>query len=133
MPEPSARNVLWIMTDQQRRDSLGCYGNTYARTPHLDRLAQRGVRFDRNYVANPICMPNRLSLFSGRMPSNHGLWTNGLLLDEQPTLPAWLRARGYHTASIGKIHFTPYGGDGGNMESTDLWQRRGDDVGWTGP
>lgn len=127
------RNVLFIITDQQRRDSLGCYGNSYTRTPNLDALARRGCRFDRNYVANPICMPNRLSLMSGRMPSSHGLWTNGLLLDEQPTLPAWLRDQGLYTASIGKIHFTPFGGDGDNLESEKLWTRRGRDFDWDGP
>lgn len=127
------KNVLLIMTDQQRRDSLGCYGNTYTRTPNLDLLARKGCRFDRNYVANPICMPNRLSLMSGRMPSNHGLWTNGLLLDEQPTLSAWLRDQGYHTASIGKIHFTPYGCDEGNLESEAFWKKHGNEYDWNGP
>jgi arylsulfatase A-like enzyme len=66
MPEHTIKNVLFLMTDQQRRDSLGCYGNSYTQTPNLDTLARRGCRLGRNYVANPICMPNRLSLMSGR-------------------------------------------------------------------
>jgi arylsulfatase A-like enzyme len=129
----TARNVLFVITDQQRRDSLGCYGNAYTSTPNLDALARRGTRFDRNYVANPICMPNRLSLMSGRMPSNHGLWTNGLLLEPQPTLPGYLQDNGLATASIGKIHFTPFGGQAGNVESMAFWKEKGNDFDWNGP
>ncbi len=126
-------NILLILTDQQRRDSLGCYGNPVCRTPNLDRLASRGVRFDRNYVANPICMPNRLSIFTGQNIRNHGLWTNGLLIGERRTLPGWLAEHGYRTASIGKIHFTPYGGNAGNLESSHYWQGPDANPDWHGP
>ncbi|MDT8390217.1 MAG: sulfatase-like hydrolase/transferase [Lentisphaeria bacterium] len=128
------KNILIILTDQQRKDSLGCYGNPVCRTPNLDRLAAGGVRFERNYVANPICMPNRLSLFTGKNIRNHGLWTNGLLIPEQPTVAGHFRDHGYQTASIGKIHFTPYGGEGGNLESEAFWrQPENRDASWTGP
>ena len=127
------RNVLILITTQQRRDSLGCYGNTYTSTPNLDELASRGARFCRNYIANPMSQPNRLSLMSGRMPSNHGLWTCGLLLDPQPTLPGYLQEKGLSTASIGKIHFTPYGGRSKNMESVAFWREVGNDYDWNGP
>lgn len=126
-------NVLLVLTDQQRRDSLGCYGNPIGRTPNLDRLASRGVRFDRNYVANPICMPNRLSIFTGRNIRNHGLWTNGLLVGECRTLPGWFAEHGYRTASIGKIHFTPYGGRAGNLESAEYWKSAEANPDWYGP
>ena len=127
------KNVLIILTDQQRRDSLGCYGNGYTRTPNIDGLAERGVRFERNYVANPICMPNRLSLFTGRTIRNHGLWTNGLLLPERTTLAHAFRNSGYQTASFGKIHFTPYGGKGEHKECMARWRSGDEDVGWCGP
>lgn len=58
--EAKKPNILFIMTDQQRYDMLSCTGNRYVNTPSLDRLAERGVRFERNYCANPVSMPSRL-------------------------------------------------------------------------
>ena len=127
------KNVLVLITDQQRKDSLGCYGNSVCQTPNLDKLAAEGIRFDCNYVANPICMPSRLSLFTGKNIRNHGLWTNGLNIPECETLPGHFQKNGYQTACIGKIHFTPYGGDAGNMESMHLWKKREEASKWTGP
>lgn len=119
-------NVLILLTDQQRKDSLGCYGHPCARTPHLDALAARGRRFERHYVANPICMPNRLSIATGRHPRNHGMWTNGLPLDPLPqTLAGHLHSVGYETVSFGKIHYSPSSGDG--FESRSRWHGRPDD------
>jgi len=75
------------------------------RTPHIDGLARRGVRFDRFYVASPICMPNRSTLMTGRMPSLHGVRNNGIPLSlDQHTFVEVLRAGGYATALIGKSH-----------------------------
>jgi arylsulfatase A-like enzyme len=112
---------------------MGCYGDRGAETPNIDALSRSGTRFERCYVANPICMPNRFSLFTGLYPRNHGLWTNGLLLDrEEPTLPGYLADCGYQTANFGKIHFTPYNGIGGNIESAEFWKTRGD-AAWRGP
>ncbi len=125
-------NILILLTDQQRKDSLGCYGNTVTATPNLDRLAARGVRFDNAYVANPICMPSRFSIFTGQNIRNHGQWTNGLQLEEQPNIISELAGRGYQTANIGKIHFTTYRGKD-NYESIEYWQKQGTDVGWNGP
>ena len=70
-------NVLLFITDQHRADHLGCYGNTQVKTPHIDALAARGTRYDRFYVANPVCMANLASLMTGRMPSSHGVYSNG--------------------------------------------------------
>lgn len=117
-------NVLVIMCDQLRKDCLGCYGNEYIETPNIDKLAKESIICSRNYVANPICMPNRLSLFSGMYPRNHGLWTNGLLIkDRGYTLMHSLNSFGYQTASIGKIHFEPCGceASSGSKESDDWW------------
>ena len=65
-------NILLIITDQQRADHVGFGGNEIVRTPNLDALAARGIVFDRALVANPICMPNRSSMLTGRVPSAHG-------------------------------------------------------------
>lgn len=99
-------NVLFITTDQQRADHLGCYGNAAVKTPHIDSLAERGTRFDRFYVACPICMPNRVAILTGRMPTTNGTRHNGIPLPlDAVTFVDLLRAGGYHTALIGKGHF----------------------------
>ncbi len=106
-------NVLLIITDQQRADHLGCYGNPVLRTPNIDTLAAQGRRFSRCYVANPICMPNRASLMTGRMPSLHGVRHNGIPLShEHVTFVELLAAAGYRTALVGKSHLQNFGHDG---------------------
>lgn len=130
------KNILVILTDQQRKDSLGCYGNPICKTPNIDRLAENGIRFNRNYVANPICMPSRLCIFTGKNIRNHGLWTNGLLIKEQETVAGHFASQGYATATIGKLHFTPHGAGGeNNMESGTYWDERKKEfpVKWDGP
>ena len=73
---PDQPNVLFIITDQQRADHVGFAGNQVVRTPHLDALAARGMVFDNAWVANPICMPNRSTIMTGRMPTAHGVIFN---------------------------------------------------------
>ena len=98
-------NFLFIITDQQRADHLGCYGNPLVQTPNIDGLAKSGTRFDRFYVATPICMPNRATLMTGRMPSLHGSRHNGIPLPlTATTFVDILRAAGYDTGLIGKCH-----------------------------
>lgn len=98
-------NFLVFVTDQQRADHLGCYGNNIVRTPHIDGLAAAGTRFERAYVANPVCMPNRGSMMTGRMPTNHGTRGNGIPLPlESVTFADVLAEFGYRTALIGKSH-----------------------------
>ena len=98
-------NFLFIITDQHRADHLGCYGNPIVRTPNIDALALRGTRFSRFYVACPICMPNRATLMTGRMPSLHGVRQNGTPLSvDATTFPELLSAAGYSTALVGKGH-----------------------------
>ncbi len=75
-------NILFICTDQQRHDALGCYGNPYIQTPTIDRLAAEGVLFEQCYVQSPVCAPSRASLATGQYPSVHGLWANGVALSE---------------------------------------------------
>ncbi|MEM7127082.1 MAG: sulfatase-like hydrolase/transferase [Chloroflexota bacterium] len=128
------KNVLIILTDQLRKDTLGCYGNSICQTPNIDRLAERGVCFNRNYVANPICMPNRLSIFTGQYPRNHKMWTNGLYFNKaRRTMATEFTQHGYQTAAFGKLHFTPYQGDSGDYESGKFWETQGNAHPWHGP
>ncbi|QIM48805.1 sulfatase-like hydrolase/transferase [Pusillimonas sp. DMV24BSW_D] len=98
-------NFLLITTDQQCADHVGCYGNTQLRTPVIDKLAQQGRRFDRFYVASGVCMPNRASLMTGRLPSLHDTRCNGIPLSRSATtFVDVLRAAGYKTGLVGKCH-----------------------------
>ena len=98
-------NFILFITDQQRADFLGCYGHPVLRTPHIDSIAAKGTRFSRFYVASPVCMPNRASLMTGRMPSVHGVRSNGIPLSMQAvTFVELLRDAGYRTALVGKSH-----------------------------
>ena len=106
-------NVLLVMTDQQRADHVGFGGHPLVRTPHLDALARRGRRFERCHVANPICMPNRATILTGRMPSIHGTRQNGIPLDwNANTFVRVLRSAGYDTTLVGKAHFQNMGQPG---------------------
>ena len=102
-------NVLVLLPDQQRPDSLGCYGNGAAITPNIDRLAASGATFNNCYVQNPLCCPSRYSLATGRYPHSHGVRANWY-----PPRPGELSFAhqlgrvGYRTAAIGKMHFTPW-------------------------
>lgn len=98
-------NFILFITDQHRADHLGCYGNGAVKTPQIDAVAARGTRFERFYVATPICMPNRATLMTGRMPSLHGARQNGTPLAlSAVTFVDLLAAAGYRTALIGKSH-----------------------------
>jgi len=106
-------NFLLFITDQQRADHLGAYGNRVVRTPHLDRLAAEGWLARRCYVASPICMPNRASLMTGRLPSVHRARHNGIPLPlAEVTFVERLRDSGYATALVGKAHLQNISGKG---------------------
>ena len=124
-------NFLYIMCDQLRADWLGCYGHKVVKTPNIDALAATGTRFDKFYVASPICMPNRASFMTGRFPSVNGLRWNGCSLPQRAnTFVDVLRKAGYNTASIGKSHLQPFteveaekrGLDGDNMPIQEAWE-----------
>jgi arylsulfatase A-like enzyme len=98
-------NVLFVICDQLRADHLGFAGNPIVQTPNIDRIAAGGTIFDRAYVNNPVCMPNRSTLMTGRMPSAHGVVFNDRALDPNVnTFVAQLRDAGWRTALIGKSH-----------------------------
>lgn len=103
------RKILFITTDQQRYDSLGCNGGRVARTPVADRLAAEGINYRRAHNQNVVCMPARSTMVTGQYVRTHGVWMNGVPLPEDsPSIAAWLKAQaGYRTALIGKAHFEP--------------------------
>jgi len=105
----SKPNILFILPDQQRPDSLGCYGSEVAITPTLDWLAETGVKFDNCYVQNPLCCPSRYSVLTGRYPHTHGVRANWYAPRVNEVSFAHQLGRvGYNTAAIGKMHLTPW-------------------------
>jgi arylsulfatase A-like enzyme len=117
-----APNFLFIMTDDQRQDTLSIYGNPILTTPNIDRLGAEGVRFTEAFVTNSLCAPSRASFLTGLYSHTHGVITNGSgevfrnqigLREEQLTFVHLLRAAGYETALCGKWHLrsTPAGFD----------------------
>jgi len=98
-------NILFIVADQLRADYLSCAGHPVVKTPNIDRIAAKGMMFNRFYVANPVCMPNRASILTGRHSSVSGVRHNGIPLPlETNTFVDILREGGYDTALIGKSH-----------------------------
>lgn len=128
-------NIVFIMADDFGWRDLGCYGSTFHQTPHLDKLASRGVRFTQAYAANPLCSPTRSSVLTGLWPARTGITapvghlpkvvlekalTQGnpkqrvriaesvtRLDTKYTTLPEVLRDAGYHTGHFGKWHLGP--------------------------
>ncbi|GAP36176.1 alkaline phosphatase family protein [Piscinibacter sakaiensis] len=104
----TVRNVLFIMADQLRWDYLSCAGHPTLRTPNLDALAQRGVRFDRAFVQGPVCGASRMSTYTGRYVTSHGsAWNFVPLSVGQKTLGEHLRPHGLRCAVVGKTHVEP--------------------------
>ena len=112
MSESSKPNILYVMTDQQRYDSLGCVGRSICRTPHLDQLASEGVRFDNAYTVCALCSPARTSMLTGRYPHNHRMWNNNDMMqwairdlsDEVRMISQDLSEAGYNCGYVGKWH-----------------------------
>ena len=109
MPRP---NILYVFTDQQSANMMSCTGNPWLQTPAMDRLAARGVRFERAYCTNPVCLPSRFSMITGRMPSFAGFRSNDWQL-ETPGIPepvfnnglgTLFKAAGYDAVYGGKTH-----------------------------
>ncbi len=150
-------NLVFIIADQQRYDSLVSTGNPHAVTPNIDRLASEGVLFDRFITTSAICSPSRAGMFTGLHSSMHGLWTNGVALPRADDVPVtggslnafpgkWLashiptfadcfRDAGYRTVSVGKLHFTPTSAheSHGYKESGSYWHTHPEMRDWHGP
>ena len=93
------------MCDQLRWDYLSCYGHPKLKTPHIDSLAARGVRFDRAYCQSPVCGSSRMSFYTGRYVNSHGAsWNFVPLRIGEMTIGDHLRPRGIRTALVGKTH-----------------------------
>ena len=108
------KNLLFIMSDEHSRRVLGCYGHPMIRTPNLDRLASRGVRFTDAYCNSPICVPSRASFQTGRYVHDIRFWDNAIAYDG--SVPSWahrLKAAGHRVESIGKLHFRSADDDNG--------------------
>jgi arylsulfatase len=101
------KNVLIVLSDEQRADTLGCYGNTVAQTPHIDALADRGMRFDNCYTPFPLCCPARASLLTAMMPHNHHVVGNWRAVNPdlaEDGIVRDFRSAGYHMIYSGKWH-----------------------------
>ena len=103
------RKVLFITTDQQRYDALGCNGGMIAKTPVVDRLAATGINYRRAHNQNVVCMPARSTMITGQYVRTHGVFANGVALPaDAPSVAAYLHEKaGYRTALLGKAHFEP--------------------------
>ncbi|HEY4114361.1 MAG TPA: sulfatase-like hydrolase/transferase [Rhizomicrobium sp.] len=127
------RKILFITTDQQRFDSLGCNGNKFCRTPNIDALAKDGINYLRAYNQNTVCMPARSTMLTGQYVRTHGVFANGVPLpDDAPSVARYLKDKaGYKTALIGKAHFEP-GFDPQAKYTENRRQRDGDFGPWRG-
>jgi choline-sulfatase len=102
----SRPNLIVIMSDQHSPHAMGCAGDPIVRTPNLDALAQRGVRFPNTYCAAPLCVPSRMTFMSCQYPSDISVWRNPHLLDPYtPTFATGLSLAGYETILCGRMHF----------------------------
>ena len=102
------KNVLFIMADQLRRDHLSCYGHPHLKTPTIDALAKRGVRFTQAHTSSPVCGPARMSLYTGRTAFSHGAsWNFVPLHIGEFTLGDYIRPHGIRVALAGKTHMRP--------------------------
>ena len=104
-------NIIFINTDQQSSTMLSCAGNPHLKTPAMDRIANEGIRFQRAYCSNPVCLPSRFSWFTGRMPSELDIWHNkNPHIEQVPAhimetcAPRLLKDAGYKVAYGGKVH-----------------------------
>lgn len=98
------RNLIFIFTDQQRADTLGCYGSQLGATPNLDQLATESVVFENAYVTQPTCTPSRASIMTGLYPHNHGATRNNVPLQRETKTIAEMVSPDYHCAYFGKWH-----------------------------
>ena len=101
-------NILFLMTDQQRWDCVAANGNKFIKTPNMDRIAARGANFTHAFVASPVCVPSRISFFTGRYAHSHRNRVNYTPLNRGEVLmQARLKESGYKTAVVGKLHYYP--------------------------
>ncbi len=121
---PKRPNILLIMSDQQRWDTLGSYGCRAIPTPALDSLAAGGVTFERCYVNATICTPSRACMLTGKPLPGHGVYRlHDTLPDDQVLLPAHLARLGYQTALVGKLHVSGHTVESARRHPHDGFER----------
>lgn len=101
---PSRPNILFIMTDDHAAHAISAYGSVVNQTPHMDRIAKEGMRFDRCFVVNSICTPSRASILTGKYSHLNGTPVFNRFDGSQPTVAKHLQQAGYHTGMFGKWH-----------------------------
>lgn len=118
-------HFVFMMTDDQRWDGMGCAGNPVLKTPNMDRIAGEGVRFSNMFVTTSLCGPSRATNLTGKYAHLHGVRRNGLALPpDQPTFPEILKEAGYETAFIGKWHNRDQA-EGRNFDYTFMFKGQG--------
>lgn len=130
--EESRPNIIFLLTDDQRDNSVAAMGHPYVKTPHFDQLMRESVRFRNAYAASPVCSPSRTSFFTGMLERVHGVgFTSDYQLTQAQwdrTYPALLRTAGYYTGFIGKFGVESYEFRGRAAERFDFWRAHD---GWT--
>lgn len=101
---PARPNILFIMTDDHAAHAISAYGSRVNETPHMDRIANEGMRFDRCFVVNSICTPSRATILTGKYSHKNGVPVFNRFDGSQPTVAKYLQAAGYHTGMFGKWH-----------------------------
>ena len=101
-------NIILFISDDHGWADSGAYGDTYVRTPNIDRLARESMRFTHAFAASPLCSPSRSVIETGLMPHRNGGHKFGTpIKSDIKTMPEYLKQTGYYTAHIGKFHHTP--------------------------
>jgi len=129
---PARPNIIFLLTDDQRDNTLAAMGHPFVKTPHLDRFLRDSVRFRNAYIASPVCSPSRVCFLTGMLERVHGVgFSSSYQLTEQQwerTYPALLRKAGYHTGFIGKFGVEYYTFKGKTPDKFDFWWAHD---GWT--